>query len=196
VPFSGTVRAYFPYLHHPQEMSILMALTIASPLITAPPAYCLRSVTSRDVQKLVDFRTGLLPDTIYNRYFAPIRLSHAALTEWAEHLISRHPCRQLSWVATESNRIVALLELVPDPIDQWHAEMGIVVSDSHQRRGIGTALGRYALEAARRLGIQQVSACMLAENRGAQKFIRKLGTTCAWQDDSDLRIVTMTMNGS
>lgn len=171
-----------------------MVQTIHAPLVTAIPAYRLRSVASRDAQKLVDFRAGLLPDTVYNRYFAPLHLSYPALTEWANHLISRHPCRQLSWVAAESNRIIALLELVPDPIDQWHAEMGIVVSDSHQRRGIGTALGRYALEAARRLGIRQVSACMLAENRGAQKFIRKLGTTCTWQDDSDLRIVTMTMN--
>lgn len=173
-----------------------MALTIAPHLINALPAYRLRSVASRDVQKLVEFRAGLLPDTVYNRYFAPLRLSHPALTEWAEHLINRHPCRQLSWVAAESTRIVALLELVPDPIDQWHAEMGIVVSDSHQRRGIGTALGRYALTAARRLGIHQVSACMLAENRGAQKFIRKLGARCVWQDDGELRIVTMTMNNS
>lgn len=168
-----------------------MVQTIHTPLVTVIPAYRLRSIAARDIQKLVDFRAGLLTDTIYNRYFAPLRLSHPALTEWAEELVNRHPFRQLSWVAAESNHIIALLELVPDPIDQWHAEMGIVVSDSHQRRGIGTALGRYALEAARRLGIRQVSACMLAENRGAQKFIRKLGIPCIWQDDSDLRIVTM-----
>lgn len=168
-----------------------MISTSYAPLVTAIPTYHLRSVASKDVQQLVDFRAELLPDTIYNRYFAPLRLSPAALTEWAEQIISRHPCRQLTCVAAEPTRIVALLELVPDPIDQWHAEMGIVVSDSHQRRGIGTALGRYALEAARRLGIRQVSACMLAENRGAQKFIRKLGTPCTWQEDSDLRIVTM-----
>ena len=173
-----------------------MVPTLTAPPVTTLPAYRLRAVVSADVQPLAAFRAGLLPDTIYNRYFAPVRLSPSELDHWATHLIRRHPLRQQSWVAAEPDRIVALLELVPDPIDPWHAELGIVVSDSHQRRGIGTALGRYALESARRFGIRQISACMLAENRGAPRFIRKLCTLCTWQDDGDLRIVTMTMNDS
>jgi acetyltransferase len=170
-----------------------MVTTLYTTPIQAPPAYGLRSIEAKDVAALAQFRAGLLPDTVYNRYFAPMRLNHLALTEWAEQLISRHPCRQLSWVAAEANHLVALLELVPDPIDQRQAEMAIVVSDSHQRRGIGTALGRYALQIAQRLGIHQVAACMLAENRGAQHFIRKLAKPSTWQNDGELRIVTMTL---
>jgi acetyltransferase len=152
-----------------------------------------RAVQCGDAPALVTFRAGLSPDTVYNRYFAPLRLSHPALLEWAEHLIQRHPSRQWSWVATDGNRIVGLLELVPDPIDQWQAEMGVVVTDAYQQRGIGTGLGRYALTIAKRWGIRHVVACMLAENRGAQKFIRNLETPCVWQDDGELRLVTMTL---
>jgi GNAT superfamily N-acetyltransferase len=152
-----------------------------------------RAVQIGDTSALATFRAGLSSDTVYNRYFAPFQLSQHALAEWAEHLIQRHPSRQWSWVATDGNRIVGLLELVPDPIDQCQAEMGVVVTDDYQQRGIGTALGWYALAIARRWGIRHVVACMLAENRGAQKFIRNLETPCLWQDDGELRLVTMTL---
>lgn len=158
-----------------------------------PPTLTNRAVHTGDASELVTFRAGLSADTVYNRYFAPLRLSQAALQEWADHLIHRHPSRQWSWVTAEGNCLVALLELVPDPVDRWHAEMGIVVTDAYQRRGIGTELGRYALGIARRMGVCQVTACMLAENRGAQKFIRNLGIPCTWQDDGELRLVTMTL---
>lgn len=170
-----------------------MVTSLYAPVTKRPPPYRLRSIGAGDVGGLMEFREGLSPDTIYNRFFAPMRLSSSALQLWAEHLIDRHPARQWSWVAAEAAQVVALLELVPDPIEPTHAEMAIVVRDSHQRRGIGTALGRYALQVARGLGIRQAAACMLTENRAAQFFIRKLECPTHWQNDGELRIAVMTL---
>lgn len=160
----------------------------------AAKTYRLRTIQAGDAAALVQFRISLSPDTEYQRYFAPMHLSAAALDEWAHHLVKRHPCRQLSWVAeSETHAIVGLLEIVPDPIERWHGEMAIAVSDSHQQRGIGTALGHYALRGVGKLGMREIVACLLADNRPAYRFIGKLGLPSVWQYDGDVRFVRMTL---
>lgn len=55
------------------------------------------------------------------------------------------------------------------------AEVGIVVQDAWQARGIGSVLARRLLAAARARGFERFAAHVLLENVVARRFIRRVG---------------------
>jgi GNAT superfamily N-acetyltransferase len=53
-------------------------------------------------------------------------------------------------------------------------ELGIVVEDAHQHRGIGTLLLRHLLQIASAEGVEELEAHILAENRRMVAFLTHL----------------------
>ena len=154
-----------------------------------------RPIHEGDETALARFRTALSADTVYQRYFAPVSLSDEALNLWAEHLVGRQPHRQVSMVAVDKGgRVLGLLELAPDPSAEGRAEIAIVIGDRYQRQGIGTALGQYATRQADQWGIEEIVACMLGTNRGAQRLIRHLGFPCEWESDGELKFAKLKVH--
>jgi GNAT superfamily N-acetyltransferase len=59
--------------------------------------------------------------------------------------------------------------------DDGSVEVGIVVRDDWQARGIGSALARRLLEAARTRGFERFAAYVLLENAVGRRFIERIG---------------------
>jgi GNAT superfamily N-acetyltransferase len=79
-----------------------------------------------------------------------------------------------SLVAEVAGRIVALASsyLLPD---RSQVEVGLVVDDLNQRRGIGTVLFASLSRDAQRAGIRRLRAEILASNRGMLRVLQDSG---------------------
>jgi acetyltransferase len=62
------------------------------------------------------------------------------------------------------------------------AEVAILVTDSHQNRGLGAELLRRVIHVAREEGIHAVSAEMMADNLAMQSICKHLGFKVKMQD--------------
>ncbi|MEV6676384.1 GNAT family N-acetyltransferase [Streptomyces erythrochromogenes] len=96
------------------------------------------------------------------------------LAEW-NHLIN--PDRSISWVSHPQHSpesIVATMNLVRDT-DNQTAELGLLIEDGWQGRGLGTALTAQARAAARTLGCSALVVMTGADNVRMLKILRGLG---------------------
>ncbi|MEO3870727.1 GNAT family N-acetyltransferase [Nonomuraea sp. B12E4] len=87
-----------------------------------------------------------------------------------------------SLVAGHDGQVVAMANLVFTP-DPGIAEMALLVEDRWQGRGLGTALARMVVRAARDLGYAEVKATMLADNATMRRLLVSLGATLGYTDD-------------
>ncbi len=92
---------------------------------------------------------------------------------------------------SEPGKVVALGNVFPEgPEDQrTRAEVAIIVEDAYQGRGLGTALFRRQLQMAQRLGFSEVTAVVLAENKGMLHLLKTSGLT--WTSSISSGIATM-----
>lgn len=110
--------------------------------------------------------------TLYRRYLTGV-------TEWRDLTLRRlsggHRGATLV-VMSEEGSIVGLGNVFPEGSGDGHsAELAVIVEDSYQGRGIGTALLRRMLELAQRLGVQDVVATLLAENSQMLSLLEATG---------------------
>jgi GNAT superfamily N-acetyltransferase len=70
---------------------------------------------------------------------------------------------------------IAIGRFVRDPADRRQADVAIVVADDWQGRGVGTALLERLARRARSMGIERVTARMLAGNVAASRLIVGIG---------------------
>jgi GNAT superfamily N-acetyltransferase len=102
------------------------------------------------------------------------------------------PAGGLTLVAIDSDdRVVAMASLLADGD---LGELGVLVQDDWQRRGIGTALLRRLLAYAERSGFAAVVAHTGADNVAMLRTLRRLGTGSADRDGS-LLSVTLPVGG-
>lgn len=65
------------------------------------------------------------------------------------------------------------------------AELAVIVSDSFQRRGIGTEMVRLLVDFGRQEQLDRITATVLHENRAMQKIFEKLGFNFPGGGDHD-----------
>jgi GNAT superfamily N-acetyltransferase len=127
-----------------------------------------RAIRPDDKQRLAQFHGRLSPESVYLRYFeykpvlAPRDLAYLTELDFD---------RRVALVATLSPDPSAPLagvvryDVVPGSGGQpLRAELGIVVEDRHQNRGIGTVLLKHLLRLAHDRGIAQITAEVLPQN--------------------------------
>ncbi|MGP3947820.1 GNAT family N-acetyltransferase [Streptomyces sp. 7N604] len=108
------------------------------------------------------------------RYQNPRRVLSAA--EW-RHMT--HPDRGLSWVTHpegDPHTVIAVLNLMRTQ-EERTAELGLLVEDGWQSRGLGTALARHAFEAAPMLGYRTVTVLTGADNVRMLRILKGVGAT-------------------
>lgn len=140
----------------------------------------IRAICPADEPLLIKFHRGLSGRSVYMRYFASLslaaRIAHARLAR----ICFADPEREIVLVALSVDRqsneqkIVAVgrLNRLSDPT---RAEVALLVLDDFQGMGLGTALLRRLVEAARHQKITQIEAEMLRDNIAIQRVLRKLG---------------------
>ncbi|MGA5761187.1 GNAT family N-acetyltransferase [Nonomuraea bangladeshensis] len=87
-----------------------------------------------------------------------------------------------SLVAGHDGQVVAMANLMFTP-DPGIAEMAFLVEDRWQGRGLGVAMARMLVRAARDLGYAEVRATMLSDNTRMRRLLVSLGATLGYTED-------------
>jgi len=126
----------------------------------------IRFLRPDDKDGLVGLFGRLSPNTIYQRFLSPRKTWTKEDLEYLTDLDGRRRVALVATLAREGKeRVVGLAGYMVAPGDQiGRPELGIVVEDAQQDRGIGTLLLHHLLEIASAKGIAELEAHILAEN--------------------------------
>jgi RimJ/RimL family protein N-acetyltransferase len=129
-------------------------------------AVIIRPLRAQDRPRVVALFTGLSPESRAERFHsAGLHITPAII----DLVTAGH-----ALVALRDGRVVGLASYRPQR-DATLAELGIVVADAEQRRGIGTALCQRLLRDACCAGIRRLQADIVNSNRGMLALLKTLG---------------------
>ena len=150
---------------HPEFMSRTQAVR-ADDLAAA----AIRPVRPADLAALRDFFEGLSAQTRYLRFFGPVTPTSALL-----HLLSGAAANVDAVVAIRAGVIVGHAMAVDGPEDRSGArvtDIGVVVADAWQGRGLGSALVRALVAGAQARGVTSLGMDVLHANPRALAMIK------------------------
>jgi RimJ/RimL family protein N-acetyltransferase len=129
----------------------------------------IRQICPEDEQRLVEFSRILSPQSAYQRFFTALPELSPGM---ARYLSNLNTSNRLALVAEAGSKLVgvARYERTPEPD---LVELGLVILDEWQNRGLGRILLRAILRAGEANGIARFRADVLAENR---RMLRLLAT--------------------
>jgi acetyltransferase len=152
--------------------------------------FTVRPIRPDDEPLMVDFHSHLSEETVYRRYFTPlrfdVRVAHERLLKRC--LIDYH--NEMALVATyldESGqpRLAAVARVIKITGSN-SAEVAFVVADEHQHHGLGTYLLDRIIDIARKEGIGVLEAVMLADNVSMRNLFRHVGFKFQPPEGSDV----------
>jgi GNAT superfamily N-acetyltransferase len=128
----------------------------------------IRPVSPVDLAALRDFFARLSVESRYLRFFAPVTPARGLL-----QLLAGGPANVDAIVAVADGVVVghAMAADRPDPEDPadpcgaWATDVGVVVADAWQRRGVGAALMRALVTRAQARGVTSLAMDVLPGNR-------------------------------
>ncbi|MEV4172173.1 GNAT family N-acetyltransferase [Nonomuraea sp. NPDC049709] len=136
-----------------------------------------RPLTSIYREAVRDLHDRCSPESRRFRYFTSMP---ALPPRMFDRLCDRS--RGYSLVAGHDGQVVAMANLMFTP-DPGIAEMAFLVEDRWQGRGLGTAMARMLVRAARDLGYAEVRATMLSDNAKMRRLLISLGATLGYTED-------------
>ncbi|MEV0622210.1 GNAT family N-acetyltransferase [Nonomuraea sp. NPDC050404] len=136
-----------------------------------------RPLTSIYREAVRDLHDRCSPESRRFRYFTSMP---ALPPRMFDRLCDRS--RGYSLVAGHDGQVVGMANLMFTP-DPGIAEMAFLVEDRWQGHGLGTAMARMLVRAARDLGYAEVRATMLADNVRMRRLLISLGATLAYTED-------------
>ena len=147
-----------------------------------------RPIRPEDEPLMDAFNRTLSPHSIYLRYFHPVSPIHLTSHEQLARLCFADYDRDMILVAERQNdngerEIIALGQLTRLHVSN-EAEFAILVSDQHQRTGLGTELLRRLLDFARDEKMERVIAEILPENEGMKRVSTQLGFKLRWDAEN------------
>jgi len=141
--------------------------------------FTLRPIRPDDEPLVVEFHRQLSDQSVYFRYFHPLKLDTRVAHE---RLITK--CfidydRELALVAEHADehgerQIAAIARMARNRSDLG-AEVAFIVADKYQHRGLGSHLLDCLIAIARREGITHLDGAMLAENYNMSDIFRRAG---------------------
>lgn len=172
---SGSATGKASRAHHPTEG--MVALRVGGVSV------CIRAIRPDDGPRLVAFHGGLSPETLHRRYFRRV----GPLTPKQADTLARVDGRDhMALVAaTGPERDAPILAVARyDRLDADAAEMGLVVADAWQARGIGSALFARLVAHARACGITTMHAATQTDNLRVLAMARHAGYPCSARLDA------------
>ena len=134
-----------------------------------------------DARALHDLVAGLSPESGRRRFFVGVGAPSARMVA----ALLRRDTTHGAWVCVDGDQVVGHAMW---GVDEGAAELGVVVADSWQRRGIGRSLTAAAAAEARSRGLADVRLHVHAENRGLARRLSSGATASVLADG----IVTVT----
>ncbi|TDC06592.1 GNAT family N-acetyltransferase [Nonomuraea longispora] len=137
----------------------------------------LRTLTSIYREAVRDLHDRCSPESRRFRYFT-------ALPALPERVFDRMCDRNRghALVAGHDGQVVGMANLLFTS-DPGSAEMAVLVEDRWQGRGLGTAMARALVNAARDLGYAEIRATMLSDNARMRRLLLSLGATLCYTED-------------
>ena len=140
----------------------------------------IRPIRPEDEPALVSFHQTLSEQSVYNRYFMPMKLPQRIAHERLARMCFNDYDREIALVAQVKNERTNEHEIVGvGRLSKVHgvndAEFAIVVSDAWQGQGLGTQLLRLLLRVGRDENLEHLTAQILGDNYAMQGICRKLG---------------------
>ena len=134
-----------------------------------------RPVRPSDAQLMIDLFDDLSPETIYLRFFSPIkRISRSMLIKLTQIDYDREIALIAFTGSEQERKILGVARIIFLP-DGRHAEFAIVLSDAWQGKGIGKKLLHHALVCAASYGIEEVWGPVISSNTGMLRLGEQLG---------------------
>lgn len=140
-------------------------------------AVAVRRVALADVAAIQAFVSQLSDRTRGRRYMTTRPLTGEAAQQEARRIAGGHTPDQVTLLASNdaTGEIIAVAEIIRDARQPEVGELALVVRDDAQNDGVGSTLLRQLFQLAPLLGLTQLRADVLAENRPMRALIGKLG---------------------
>jgi len=132
-----------------------------------------RAARLTDEAKVQGLLYGLSPESVYSRYHhLRTRYPHDEI----QALLDADPQRGCAFVAEvpEDGTLIGLTRYDLDPVSGI-GELGIVIADAWQRKGVGSALMRRMVEVGKEHGLKGLRADVLAVNSAMIRLLRDVG---------------------
>ncbi len=140
----------------------------------------IRPIRPEDEPLMTNFHETLSEQSVYRRYFYPMKLSQRVTHERLQRICFIDYDREMALVAerrdaqTGAREIIAVGRLSKSH-DRNEAEFAILVSDRFQLDGLGTELLSRIVAIGRDEKIGRINGSILPDNRGMQRVCEKLG---------------------
>lgn len=154
----------------------------------------LRPITAADRDALQRFHTGQSERSTYMRFFAAMeRLSARDLTRFTvlDHR-DRVALVAVAWTPDGSEEIIGVARF--DTIAPGEAEVAFNIADSHQGRGLGSALLEHIAAAAREVGVKHFAAEVLPQNGKMLAVFREAGYETTQHVDDGIVTVSIDLD--
>jgi acetyltransferase len=149
----------------------------------------IRPICGDDETRMAQFHRSLSPETVYTRYFNAAKLSTRIAHPRLDGVCHPTPGDETVLVVeivtpvTLAGQIVGVGRLSASP-DFQSGEVAFVISDSHQRQGIGSELLRRLIRAAKEMGLPRLRAHMLPTNIAVRRMCANAGMRLAGGEDA------------
>ncbi len=157
----------------------------------------IRPIKPEDEPAMVKFHETLSEESVYNRYFAALKLSQRVAHERMTRICFNDYDREIALVAElkvakgEEKKILGVGRLSKQHAHN-DAEFAVLVSDEWHGQGLGTELLRRLIEIGRVEKLEKISGQVLAENHAMHHICRKVGFKVEHDADSNLFTATYT----
>ncbi len=134
-----------------------------------------RPIRPEDAPLMISFFDLLSRQTIYNRFFTPLRkLPHYMLTRFTQIDYDREIALVAIWNDGQTEKMLGVARIIDDK-NTKEAEFAVLVGDPWHGQGIGAALLTQCLTIAKSRHIRRVWGSVLATNTQMLCFGKKLG---------------------
>ncbi len=147
------------------------------------------SMRPEDAAKLVRFHHTLSAESTYLRFFSYHPELFPSEVDHFTHVDHRDREALVALVGAEIVG-VARFDRLADPAE---AEVAFVVTDSWQRRGLGTLLFRRLAQRARAVGVERFVAQTLAHNFGMLAVFHHAGLPATFRRDAEIMHVAIEL---
>jgi acetyltransferase len=148
--------------------------------------FTVRPIRSDDEPLMVDFHRRLSTDTVYRRWFGILKLDTRVAHERLLVRCSIDYSKEMALVAEyadaeNSRQIAGVGRFIKCPAGNT-AEVAFVVADAFQHHGLGTYLLQQLTEIARREGVAELEAEVLADNYNMKNLFHRAGFSFSQPD--------------
>jgi GNAT superfamily N-acetyltransferase len=167
------------------------ARLVRSAKLNSTDCLVVRALEPTDIHRLADLYGGLTPRSRYLRFMAPIRLLPDAALGYLAN-VDHH--RHEAVGAFDSSDLIGSAHWFRSQHHLHRADIAIEVADDYQRQGVGARLLGLLGGRARKQGITEFGATLLAENVGAIALLRATGWPRTSSADGPELTVTMRID--